>query len=119
MPHQCVRCGNLYPDGSSQLLEGCKCGGKFFFFVKKHEVEEAKELVATLTKKDKDTMEQDVYDILGIEDQTKPVILDLESIRVLSPGKYQLDVVELYYALQAKPLHGSADKRQNLRVSSH
>ena len=28
MPHQCVRCGEFYEDGSNQILSGCKCGGK-------------------------------------------------------------------------------------------
>ena len=32
MPHQCIRCGKEYPDGSEALLSGCSCGAKFFFF---------------------------------------------------------------------------------------
>ena len=34
MPHQCVRCEKLYDDGAEELLKGCSCGGKFFFFMK-------------------------------------------------------------------------------------
>ena len=102
MPHQCVRCNVMYQDGSAELLKGCtKCQGKFFFFIKKAEVEEAKELVANLTEEEKIQMEKDVFDIIGIEDDEKPVVLDIESIRVLKPGKYQLDVVELF---KGKPL---------------
>ncbi|MBS3143917.1 hypothetical protein J4446_03535, partial [Candidatus Woesearchaeota archaeon] len=32
MPHQCVRCGNMYEDGSEEILKGCSCGSRFFFF---------------------------------------------------------------------------------------
>lgn len=102
MPHQCVRCNKFYANGSKELLKGCiECGGKFFFFVRKQDLQEAKELTQTLTIKEKEQMEKDIYDIIGIEDDTKPVILDLESIRVLTPGKYELDVVELF---KGKPL---------------
>lgn len=102
MPHQCVRCNKFYVDGSKELLKGCnECGGKFFFYVKKQDLEEAKEITQNLSIEEKEQMERDIYDIVGIEDDTKPVILDLESVRVLTPGKYELDVVELF---KGKPL---------------
>jgi len=35
MPHQCLKCGHVFEDGSSQLLKGCPdCGGNRFFFTK-------------------------------------------------------------------------------------
>jgi len=35
MPHQCLKCGLIFEEGSSQLLKGCpKCGGNRFFFTK-------------------------------------------------------------------------------------
>jgi len=35
MPHQCLKCGTIYKDGSSQLLKGCSdCGGNRFFYTK-------------------------------------------------------------------------------------
>ena len=42
MPNQCVRCGTLYNDDAKELLSGCSCGGKFFFYMKKKDVEEVK-----------------------------------------------------------------------------
>lgn len=46
-------------------------------------------------------MEQDVYDIIGNEiDKDLPVVLDIESINVLKPGKYELDLVNLFKAKQ-------------------
>jgi len=44
---------------------------------------------------DKKKVEEDVRSILKIEDDTKPVILDLESVRVLKPGKFEIDIVSL------------------------
>lgn len=35
-------------------------------------------------------------EIAGIVDEDMPVILDLESIRSVSPGKYEIDVVNLF-----------------------
>ena len=35
MPHQCLKCGIVFKDGSSQLLKGCPdCGGNRFFYTK-------------------------------------------------------------------------------------
>ena len=44
MPHQCVRCNTFYDDGSQEILNGCKCGGKLFFYIKKERLDEAKNL---------------------------------------------------------------------------
>ena len=102
MPHQCVRCGKFYPDGSQELLKGCSCGGKFFFYVKKQDIDKAKELTVDLTKEEKQQIEQDVKEIIGdqIEDD-QPVVLELENIRVLKPGKYEIDLIDLF---KGKPL---------------
>lgn len=107
MPHQCVKCGTFYDDGSSAILKGCtgesegkKCTGKLFFYVRKErmaELEQESEQITNLSKKDKKQIENDVYDLLGTDiDKTKPVVLDLESIRILKPGKYELDLVNLF-----------------------
>ena len=96
MPHQCVRCNKLYADGSEAILKGCECGGKFFFFIKQKYIEEAKEITLNLSDEQKQQIEQDVLDIIGVKDDDAPVILDLESIRVVEPGKYELDLVELF-----------------------
>ncbi len=98
MPHQCVRCSALYPDGANQILTGCTCGAKLFFYVKKQQIEEGKELISSLTEEDKQHIAEDVAEILNIkqEDPDKPVVLDIEAIRVLKPGKYELDLVHLF-----------------------
>ncbi|MBD3249903.1 hypothetical protein GF336_07690 [Candidatus Woesearchaeota archaeon] len=97
MPHQCVRCGTIYDDGSKEILSGCSCGAKLFFFIKKERLKEAKEETAKLSKREKEEIEKDVFDLVGSEiDEDKPVVLDFESIKVLKPGKYELDLVSLF-----------------------
>ena len=56
---------------------------------------EVEPIISNLTKKDKEDIEKDIKDIMGIKDDDKPVVLDLESIRVLKPGQYEIDVVKL------------------------
>ena len=103
MPHQCVRCNTFYADGSKELLDGCShCGGKFFFYVKKESIKQAEQLTLSLSREDKDRMERDVQNIIGNEFQDdKPIVLDLENINVLKPGKFELDLVDIF---KGKPL---------------
>lgn len=98
MPHQCVRCNTLYDDGSNKILHGCDCGCRLFFFIKKSKLEQAKVMTTQLTVDQKQQIEEDVQDILGheITEEDQPVVLDLESIRILEPGKFELDLVRLF-----------------------
>ena len=99
MPHQCVRCNTFYDDGATEIIKGCKCGGKLFFYIKKEKLEQAKEVQETihLTETEKEQMEKDVFEIVGSDiERDEPVVLDLEAIRVLKPGKYELDLVHLF-----------------------
>ncbi len=100
MPHQCVRCGKIYPDNAPELLTGCSCGSKLFFYIKKDKLEELKKATSKLTEEEKKQIEKDVMDLVG-PDQDQPVILDFESIRIRKPGKYELDLVKLF---EGKPL---------------
>ncbi|MEK6937162.1 MAG: Zn-ribbon containing protein [Nanoarchaeota archaeon] len=100
--HQCVKCSTFYEDGSSTLLSGCeKCGGKFFFFINKKAIEKAKQITQDLTVEQKKEIEEDVLEILGERDDDLPVVLDLETINILEPGKYELDLVDMF---KGKPL---------------
>lgn len=99
MPHQCVRCNTFYDDGSEEILKGCSCGGKLFFYIKKEKLEQAKKITEdiNLTPKDKEQIEKDVFHLVGSDiDKSDPVVLDLEAVRVLKPGKYELDLVHLF-----------------------
>ncbi|MBI4450617.1 hypothetical protein HY642_01460 [Candidatus Woesearchaeota archaeon] len=97
MPHQCVRCNTFYEDGAGEILKGCPCGGRLFFYIKQEKLEQAKKLTAAnLTTEQKTQMEQDVFNLMGMDKGDVPVVLDFESVRVLSPGKYELDLVNLF-----------------------
>ncbi len=97
MPHQCVRCNKLYDDGAQEILSGCSCGARLFFFIKKSALEKSKDVVVNLSTKEKKQIEEDVFDIIGVEsNKDQPVVLDLETIRILKPGKYELDLVNLF-----------------------
>ncbi len=98
MPHQCVNCGEIYKDTDRAILEGCReCEGKFFFYVKKERLQELKDSTVNLSKKERKEIEKDVMEIVGEKEvKDQPIVLDLESIRILKPGQYELDLVHLF-----------------------
>ena len=97
MPHQCVHCGEIYPPGSKELLEGCKiCKSRFFFYIRDEQVEKLKRIQIEIPEEDKAKIEEEIREITGIEEEDVPVILDIESVRVAGPGKYELDLVNLF-----------------------
>lgn len=98
MPHQCIRCSKIYPDASKELLEGCECGSKFFFFIRQEDLESfEKNVIPNLDSSEVKEIEKEVKDIIGTEelDGTKPVVLDLESVWVKKPGKFDIDLVKI------------------------
>jgi len=99
MPHQCVRCNTFYDDGSDAIIKGCTCGAKLFFYVKKEKYDRLKAQqetpVVDLTPEAKHELEEDVYEMIG-HTPDEPVVLDLEAIKVMAPGKYELDIVHLF-----------------------
>jgi predicted nucleic acid-binding Zn-ribbon protein len=98
-----VKCGKMYKNASNEILKGCSdCGGRFYFFISDKAYEKRKEGIPQLSKDDRKQIEEDVIDIVGSKlDKDKPVILDVESINILKPGKYELDLVDLF---KGKPL---------------
>ena len=101
MPHQCTKCGEVYPDASEELLKGCNCGSKFFYYIKQEKLDslqdEVQKVMEELEKTDIDQIEKDIRELTGLDKKPdEPVILDLESIRVLKPGKFEIDIVSLF-----------------------
>ena len=97
MPHQCVHCGKIYPIASKELIEGCSsCGGHFFFYIREEQLEKLKEQPIEIPAEEKKQIEKDVREMAGIEEEDVPVILDLESIRTIAPGKFEIDIVNLF-----------------------
>lgn len=99
MPNKCTVCGKVHPDDAKYLLNGCdKCGSKFFFYVREDRLDEAERDIKRLTKPEVKEIERDIRDIIpeaGEEEET--VILDVEAIRIIKPGKYQIDVTNLFH----------------------
>ncbi len=106
MPHQCVHCSKIIDIGSKEILDGCsKCGSRFFFYIRDEVAqrmrEQAQVPLQEFSSAQKEKVESDVREILKVEDEEMPVILDIESVRVVAPGKYEIDLVSL---LSRKPI---------------
>jgi len=53
MPHQCLKCGRIFEEGSSQLLRGCPdCSGNRFFFTKQPLDENERDVISKEVNKD-------------------------------------------------------------------
>ena len=91
MPHQCVRCSTVHEDESEEILKGCSCGGKLFSYVRDGKAT----AVIEPSEQGKNVIGRDVRDIVGKQEFDQPVDLDLESIRISQPGKYEVDLAGL------------------------
>jgi len=98
MPSKCTRCGKLHPDDADYLLDGCdECGSTFFFYIRPEILEKMEKEVEKLTKKEISEIERDIREIIPENIESgETVILDLEAIRVIKPGKYKIDVTNLF-----------------------
>jgi predicted nucleic acid-binding Zn-ribbon protein len=98
MPNKCTVCGKVHPDDAKYLLDGCdKCGSKFFFYVREGALKKAEEDMKKLSKSDIKEIEEDIRFIIPKEvEKGETVILDLEAIHVIKPGKYEIDVTNLF-----------------------
>ncbi len=97
MAHKCVRCSRIIPAGSREILDGCEeCGSRFFFYIRDEQLEKLKSQVVEIPENEKEQVEEDIREMVGIVDETAPVILDIESIRVTGEGKFELDIAKLF-----------------------
>ena len=96
MPHKCTQCGREFEDGSTKILKGCpSCGGKKFLYIR-----EAERHDDVLKEKTVDEIARDTgEDVLEVRrDQRKEeieVFERIESIRILGPGSYELNIDKL------------------------
>ena len=49
-----------------------------------------------LTSKEKKQIEEDVREISGITEDEAPIVMDFESVKVLKPGKYLVNIKNLF-----------------------
>jgi len=102
MPSKCTKCGKIHPDNAPYLLKGCdECGSKFFFYFRKELLPQAERDMSRITNKQMDEIEEDIRKIIPETSSKDTVVLDLEAIRVIKPGKYKIDVTNLF---NQKPL---------------
>jgi len=63
MPHQCLKCGRVFEEGSSELLKGCPdCRGNRFFFTKEPLNEEERNSITREVGKDINSV---IIDLIG------------------------------------------------------
>ncbi len=97
MPHQCVKCGHLYGEAGSEVIKGCSCGNRMFFFIRKEKMPGLYPQLQTLTPEQKEQIEDDVLEIFGEERlEQEPILLDFEAIHIPEEGKYHIDLVNLF-----------------------
>ncbi len=108
MPHKCTRCESIFKDGAAIILNGCpKCGWNKFLYVRGEEpvqpAEKTSETPAIPTAASKFIKEVD--ELLGNKTQSEPTAKSetkpqeigerVESVRILSPGSYELNLESL------------------------
>ena len=111
MPHKCTRCENIFKDGAAIILNGCpKCGWNKFLYVRDESPANgsiAKTEISTNTAQispEASNFIREVDELLGVKDETpelknepetKEIGNRIESIRILSPGQYELNLESL------------------------
>jgi predicted nucleic acid-binding Zn-ribbon protein len=95
MVHTCAKCGKIYPDSSAEILIGCsQCGGKKFYFerpgAKKKKTPEAEQTPAH--------PEPQAAPSRSEEPEERECGSRVESIRIVAPGTYELNIEKMAYS---------------------
>jgi predicted nucleic acid-binding Zn-ribbon protein len=95
MPHKCVQCGRDYKDASPVILRGCEsCGGRKFLYVGENDRNRD-----VLLEQSAEALAKEVPDqvlVVSTEQDGKTESLDrIESIRIIAPGTYELNIEKL------------------------
>ena len=113
MPHKCTRCENIFKDGAAIILNGCpKCGWNKFLYVRDETPTTVPNTGATSGQISPEASKfiKEVDEMLGIKDEPaksesktepkaettpKEIGNRVESIRIVSPGQYELNLESL------------------------
>lgn len=111
MPHKCTRCGQTFRDGASEILSGCpSCGWNKFLYVTDKSGEISRQGVPapndiepdaeSATPEDTEVMDiNELINKVEIEEKPKthtlPDSCRVESIKILGPGSYELNIKSL------------------------
>jgi predicted nucleic acid-binding Zn-ribbon protein len=89
MPHQCLKCGLVFEEGSSQLLKGCPtCGGNRFFYTKEPLTEQERSVISQDVEKD---ITSQIMDLIG---EKNPDVFESSNKRVRIKTKELRKAVE-------------------------
>ncbi|MDH7506761.1 MAG: Zn-ribbon containing protein [Candidatus Thermoplasmatota archaeon] len=78
MPHQCLKCGKIFKEGSNQLLKGCPvCNGNHFFYTKEPLNEEKRKSLNEKLNKDINSKLVQI-----INDQAKELVKETNWINI-------------------------------------
>ncbi len=95
MPHKCVQCGRDYKDASPVILRGCEsCGGRKFLYVGENDRNKDIMLEQSAEALAKETPDQVLVVSTG-PDEKKESRDRVESIRIIAPGTYELNIEKL------------------------
>lgn len=92
MPHKCTNCGNVFEDGSDDILSGCDCGSRKFEYVGDAESPQTQEQPSAQTTQRQQEQSTDVSDPTdSMEDSI--IIADEDPIEDESQHKARSEVV--------------------------
>jgi uncharacterized protein len=111
MPHRCTRCGTIFEDGDPVILSGCpNCSWNKFLYVK-HESEGSENQGRPAMEEQKLDLESSLDEVVRSIDEAlaseqenkkqepetekKPEEGRVESVRILGPGSYELNLDSL------------------------
>ena len=118
MAHKCTQCGREFQDGSNVILKGCpSCGGKKFLFIRPQDMHKDVLEEKSIKQIAEETKEQ----FLEIKDDTKKpetkktskhveMYDRIESITVINPGSYELNLEKLAESDELVVKMGSDDR---------
>lgn len=108
MPHKCTRCEGIFRDGAAIILNGCpKCGWNKFLYVRDEaaltsgqtEIIDEKSIppAASAFIKEVDELLGNTHahpetKVSGVEKKKEEIGDRVESVRILSPGSYELNL---------------------------
>ena len=90
------KCGREYRAGSTEILKGCaSCGGKKFLYVK--ETETNKDVLENKSISElADESREDILEIIEPKKKDQVEMYDrVETIRIVSPGNYELNLEKM------------------------
>jgi uncharacterized protein len=95
MPHKCVQCGRDYQDASPVILRGCEsCGGRKFLYVGENDRNKDIMLEQSAEALAKEAPDQ-VLEVNTGPDEKIECHDRIESIRIIAPGTYELNIEKL------------------------